>query len=161
MASDWEVHPTYPKHAVPYYLAPLWDEDVAARKESREAARLAANRRAQAADEVQGKVPREIREKLKKARSAKGMLKDLEEQVRGFVQNWEEKSKNANKTEVDSEDEEIVFIGRNGHMPDVPPSPTFRDSMDDDEDERRHLVFESLANDRGASFGYVSCVVIM
>lgn len=153
---DWEVHPTYPKHAVPYYLAPLWDQDMAARtdaekKEKRETAR----KQAEAEDESTGKIPRELREKLKKAKAAKGLLKDLEEQVRLFVQNWENQMKDGGEHELDSEDEEIVFIGRNGQMNDIPPSPKIGlDECDAERDQR--LVFESLANDQGASFGFVA-----
>ena len=129
----------------------------------------------QAKDGAQGEVPKALREKLKKAKAAKGMLRDLEEQVRSFVDGWEQRQlsravgprdKGADRKgslSIDSEDEEIVFIGRNGHMRDVPPSPKFKDSEDDDSDggefdhrkaERDRLIFESLANDQGASFGY-------
>ena len=129
----------------------------------------------QAKDGAQGEVPKALREKLKKAKAAKGMLRDLEEQVRSFVDGWEKKQlsraverrdKGADRKgslSMDSEDEEIVFIGRNGQMRDVPPSPTFMDSEDGDSDEgeldhrkaeRARLIFESLANDQGASFGY-------
>ena len=134
-------------------MAGLWDQDAAARAEARLKARQGAKKRAAAADDTQGRVPREVREKLRKTRAAKGLLKDLEEQVRAFVKDWEERNKLPDKDDLDSEDEEIVFVGRNGQMPDVPPSPKFRDSMDDDELERQYLVFDSLAADRGASFG--------
>ena len=40
-------------------------------------------------DESAGRVPRELREKLKKARGAKALLQDLEEEVRRFVAAWE------------------------------------------------------------------------
>ena len=109
-------------------------------------------------DESTGKVPRELREKLKKAKAAKGLLRDLEEQVRVFVESWEQKTaekKKEEEPELDSEDEEIVFVGRRGQMSDMPPSPKLQpDSMDNDI-ERDRLVFESMANDQGASFGYV------
>lgn len=121
------------------------------------------------------KVSRELRQKIKRAKGAKGLLQDLEEQVRQFVKGWEEKEKEAErrrrknindeeeeqKEEMDSEDEEIVFVGRNGAMKDVPESPTTPTmSEDEDEDnfdqfERDKLVFDSLVDDHGASFGYV------
>ena len=174
LPSDWEVHPTYPKHNVPYYLASLWDHEMAARAEAQKKKQDAARRTAQAANGGQGKIPRELREKLKKAKAAKGLLRDLEEQVRLFVENWEEKMKLGGKkseskkkhgrreSELDSEDDEIVFVGRHGQMSDLPPSPIFTESeADEDEDtenrfERDRLVFDSLANDQGGSFGYVS-----
>ncbi|KAL8693031.1 MAG: hypothetical protein Q9218_002047 [Villophora microphyllina] len=103
------------------------------------------------------KVPRELREKLKKTKAAKGLLQDLEEQVRSFVKQWEDKNKKpapAPKPELDSDDEEIVFIGRNGQMHDVPQSPhAARDDFDEDDIKRDKLVFDSLADDHGASFG--------
>ncbi len=118
-----------------------------AEKKKRDAAR----QRAQASDESSGKIPRELREKLKKAKAAKGLLKDLEEQVRVFVVKWEDQAKaeRRRQAELDSDDEEIVFVGRNGQMSDWPPNS--KTSM-----ERDRLIFDSLANDQGASFGYVS-----
>ena len=118
-----------------------------AEKKKRDTAR----QRAQESDESSGKIPRELREKLKKAKAAKGLLKDLEEQVRFFVMKWEYQAQEVRKqqAEVDSDDEEIVFVGRNGQMSDW--SPKTQTSM-----ERDRLIFDSLANDRGAGFGYVS-----
>ncbi|KAL9103159.1 MAG: hypothetical protein Q9163_001764 [Psora crenata] len=149
LPSDWEVHPTYPRYTVPYFLAPLWDQGLAAKAEAKE--HLTARRHVQAKDKGQGQVPRELREKLKKAKAAKGLLKDLEEQVRVFIKNWEDKTR-IEKPELDSEDEEIVFVGRNGHMHDM-PSPKFGDGMNEEHIERDRLVFDSLANDQRASFG--------
>ena len=104
------------------------------------------------------KVPKELREKLKKTKAAKGLLQDLEEQVRRYVKQWEEKNKKAapeQKQELDSEDEEIVFVGRNGQMHDVPHSPlATKDDFDEDDIQQDKLVFDSLADDHGASFGY-------
>ena len=155
LPSDWEVHPTYPRHTVPYYLAPLWDHDAKARAEAKKRAQANAMKKAQEQDEGQAKIPRELREKLKKAKAAKGLLRDLEEQVRMFVKNFDGKSHEVKNEDLDSEDEEIVFVGRNGKMQDVPPSPKFRDSMDEEDFARDRLVFESLEHDKGANFGYV------
>ncbi|MCJ1455783.1 hypothetical protein MMC28_006139 [Mycoblastus sanguinarius] len=153
LPTDWEVQPTYPKRAVPYYLAPMWDQDMAARAGAEKKKREAARKQAQAEDESAGGIPRELRNKLKKAKAAKGLLKDLEEQVRIFVKSWEDRTKTEEKPELDSEDEEIVFVGRNGQMHDVPSSPKLMDSVKENEVERDRLVFDSLANDQGASFG--------
>ncbi|MCJ1468885.1 hypothetical protein MMC07_007515 [Pseudocyphellaria aurata] len=156
LPSDWEVHPTYPKHAVPYYLAPLWDANLAARQTT-EKRREAAKQDAGANDEGRGKVPKELREKLKKAKGAKGLLQALEEQVRKFVKDWDERATVAETEllpEVDSEDEEIVFVGRNGQMLDMPPSPKLSKYPDENDIKSDRLVFDSLADDRGANFGY-------
>lgn len=160
LPSDWEVHPTYPKHAVPYYLAPLWDKDMAERAGSEKKKREAARKQVEAEEESAGKIPKDLREKLKKAKAAKGLLKDLEEQVRLFVKSWKDQTtKDIGKHEQDSEDEEIVFVGRNGQMHDIPSSPKI--SLDESDAERdQRLVFDSLANDRGASFGYVACYLL-
>ena len=157
LPSDWEIQATHPKHNVPYYLAPLWDQDYALRAAAEERKRNAARKQSQTSDENAGKVPRELRDKLKKAKAAKGLLKDLEEQVRSFVKNLEDDtSKNSSEDpELDSEDEEIVFVGRNGHMHDMPPSPTSTQWVDKPKFDRNRLVFDSLVNDHGASFGYV------
>lgn len=156
LPSDWEVHPTYPKRAVPYYLAPLWDANMAA-KALDERRKQASVKKAPATEEHSAnQVPKELRGKLKKAKAAKGLLQDLEEQIRMFVKSWEAKTKKVERDEselIDSEDEEIVFVGRNGQMNDVPPSPTFVKEKGNDPPEDQLQVFDSLASDQGASFG--------
>ncbi|KAI4266458.1 MAG: hypothetical protein L6R38_008731, partial [Xanthoria sp. 2 TBL-2021] len=156
LPSDWEVQPTYRKHSVPYYLAPLWDAQVAAR-ESAEGTKRKNQSKGSAATGGDGKVPKELREKLKKTKAAKGLLQDLEEQVRNFVKQWEAKNQKAPpvpKMDLDSDEEEIVFVGRNGQMHDVPQSPhAVMDDFDEDDIKRDKLVFDSLADDHGASFG--------
>ncbi|KAI9853934.1 MAG: hypothetical protein M1830_006616 [Pleopsidium flavum] len=156
LPSDWEVHPTYPRHAVPYYLAPLWDAEMASRASAGKSKR-GMKGKSETGEDPAGKVRRELREKLKRARGAKGLLQDLEEEVRVFVKKWEEKGRTLEREEVDSEDEEIVFVGRNGHMSDI-PSPRSKQSLDEDL-ERDKLVFDSLVDDHGASFGYAFSIV--
>ena len=132
---------------------------MAARAGSEKKKREAARKQAEAEDESASKIPRDLRQKLKKAKAAKGLLKDLEEEVRLFVKTWEDRTKDVGKYETDSEDEEIVFVGRNGQMNDIPSSPEI--SLDESDAERdQRLVFDSLANDQGASFGYVSCYLL-
>ncbi|KAL8967059.1 MAG: hypothetical protein Q9183_003090 [Haloplaca sp. 2 TL-2023] len=156
LPSDWEVQPTYPKHSVPYYLAPLWDARIASQKGVEAKEREVRKQRAEATV-ANGKVPKELREKLKKTKAAKGLLQDLEEQIRNFVKQWEDKKQKSPPPpmpEPDSDDEEIVFIGRNGHMHDVPQSPhAVRDDFDEEDIQHDKLVFDSLADDHAASFG--------
>ena len=156
LPSDWEVRPTYPVHAVPYFLAPLWDAEMEARSAARKSkGRQAVKTAAGKEEEAAAKVAKELREKLKKARGAKGLLQDLEEEVRRFVERWEEKEKDLARdgmVEPDSEDEEIVFVGRNGQMSDMQSPRSSRELL-----PKEKLVFDSLADDHGASFGYVSC----
>ena len=155
LPSDWEVHPTYPKHAVPYYLAPLWDVEMAARQAA-EKTKQSARRRNSKEEEAAAKVPKELREKLKRAKAAKGLLQDLEEEVRKFVKNWEEKQKRLQKEgldDVDSDEEEIVFVGRTGQMHDMPPSPKAKRGTFEEDVPKDKLVFDSPVDDHGASFG--------
>ncbi|KAF2805672.1 uncharacterized protein BDZ99DRAFT_424033 [Mytilinidion resinicola] len=152
---DWEIRPTYPVRTVPYYLAPLWDTTFAAASSTRKAKASAAKQTPKGADNA-GKVPKELREKLKRARGAKSLLENLETEVRRFVAGWEDREKTRLEREAkegiplepDSEDEEIVFVGRNGMMNDM------RSPRTSGEFERREmLLFESPADDHGASFG--------
>jgi hypothetical protein len=172
---DWAVGPTYPVQKVPYAIAPLWDAGYATAAAER--ARKAQAAKARIPDGPAGnitreaaKVTQELRAKLKKARGAKGLLQDLEEAVRSFMCEWEEKQRQledegAIEESSDDDDEEIVFVGRNGAS---------NDDVDvDDAGNRqraaaarmqRHaeaaiakdkLIFESLVDDHGAAFGYV------
>jgi hypothetical protein len=142
LPSDWQVRPTHNAHNVPYFLAPLWD--TAARTQPASPEEAAAQ-----------KVTRDLRAKLKRAQGAKGLLQDLELEVRGFVQQWEEKQRQLEKEglieETDSEDEEIVFVGRNGAMSDEKKQSKQEGALEKDK-----LIFQSLVDDHGASFGYVS-----
>jgi hypothetical protein len=149
LPSDWEVHPTYPVHSVPYYLAPLWESGVRHRAEEIAAAKLSAREKRAGIEGQKGRMPQDLRQKLKKAKGAKSLLQDLEEEVRGFVREWEKSQGVLEEQELDSEDEEIVFVGRNGAMSDEQRKTV------EEELEREKLVFDSLADDHGASFGYV------
>jgi hypothetical protein len=152
-AKDWEIRPTYPVHNVPYYLAPLWDaglkRQVVERKTAATQAK-ASTRTVSKKPTEPGVVPRELREKLKKARGAKGLLMDLENEVRSFVERWEELERRAEAegfpADPDSSDDEIVFVGRNGQMRDL-RSPRYEDV------ERERMVFETLADDQSGTFG--------
>jgi hypothetical protein len=153
--SDWQIQPTHPVHHVPYYLAPLWDAGYAKQNAARKEREQRAKKHVVegAAAEAAGKVPKELREKLKRSKAAKGMLQDLEKEVRSFVEKWEIKCQRMEERgiiEPDSEEEdEIVFIGRNGEMSDA------RTSDEILELEREKLVFDSEEGDHGAGFGYV------
>ena len=149
LPSDWEVRPTYPVHTVPYYLAPLWDAGVRHRAEE-----SAAKKKVEVAEragifEEKGRVPEELRRKLKRSKGAKSLLQDLEEEVRKFMVDCERRLRkmDGDEVEFDSEDEEIVFVGRNGMMSDEQRKTV------EEELEREKLVFDSLADDHGASFG--------
>lgn len=157
LPSDWEIRPTYQVRTVPYYLAPLWDAGVRHRAEEIAAAKKLEVKKRAGIHEEKGKIPQELRQKLKKSKGAKTLLQELEEEVRKFVREYEGKSKMLNETdaEVDSEDEEIIFVGKNGTMSDEQRKTV------EEELEREKLVFDSLANDHGASFGYVTLLFLL
>lgn len=154
LPSDWEIRPTHNAHSVPYFLAPLWDTEFARKAAARKAAAAERTQPASAEEAAAQKVTRDLRAKLKRAQGAKGLLQDLELEVRGFVQQWEEKQRQLEKEglieETDSEDDEIVFVGRNGAM-----SDERKQSKQDGALEKDKLIFQSLVDDHGASFGYV------
>lgn len=137
---------------MPYFLAPLWDAEYARASQERQKRNEEAKKPANKEDAAAAKVKQELRATLKRSRGAKGLLQDLEEEVRGFVEKWEEKQKQLEKEgliEPDSEDEEIVFVGRNGAMSDERWK-----SKQDEVLEKDKLIFQSLVDDHGAAFGY-------
>lgn len=151
---DWEVHPTHTVRNVPYYLAPLWDAGLARQSTERKTAarKAAAGTKTVAKKPTSpGIVPKELREKLKRSRGAKGLLMDLEGEVRKFVEEWEDKERRAEAdglpADPDSSDDEIVFVGRNGQMSDA-RSPTSRAAI-----KREIMLFETPEDDNGGAFG--------
>lgn len=154
LPSDWAVCPTHNVHSVPYFLAPLWDAEFAKKAAARKAAAAERTQPASREEAAAQKVTRDLRAKLKRAQGAKGLLQDLELEVRGFVQQWEEKQRQLEKEglieETDSEDDEIVFVGRNGIMSDEKKQSKQEGALMKDK-----LIFQSLVDDHGASFGCV------
>ncbi|KAJ5675760.1 hypothetical protein N7462_008657 [Penicillium macrosclerotiorum] len=160
--NDWDIKPTYPRHdPMPYYLAPLWDVHYAKMADHQSARKNAKT------PSPKHRVPKELRLKLKHARAARGMLQDLEDEIRLFICKWNEKQlylqseglQDAPEVSAseDSEDE-IVFVGRNGQMHDSPERKRklqqLRDEMSSHhERDGEKMVFESLVEDRAAGFG--------
>lgn len=179
LPQDWEVRPTYPVRRIPYYLAPLWDaaefqRAVESKLKGRRGTK-SAKRRAQSGmgvspfEEAASSIPKEIRSRLKHARSAKGMLQDLEENVRQFLSQWNEqerrlrqmglhdaprpkhhhelphrpktavRSDSAIHSDSEDEDEEIVFVGRAGATIIPDPSPTTK--------HEQSIEYETLLSD--------------
>ena len=153
------MHPTYPRRVVPYFLAPLWDVDVAARRaEEQRQARAKHDARVAAQGGPAGQVTKDLRQTLKRAKAARGLLQELEEEVRKFVAGWEKKQEERRRAglhDADSDEEEIVFVGRNAAMHDLPPSPKAGRHPPDLEDDvkREKLVYGGLEGDRHARFG--------
>ncbi|KAF2235533.1 hypothetical protein EV356DRAFT_500029 [Viridothelium virens] len=179
LPSDWEIRPTYPVRHVPYFLAPLWDERAAKRPSALNARRAGLRSKdkhpAESISKEAAKVQKELRAKMKKARGAKNLLMDLEKTVRAFIQKWEEKEAelersgafaNDKRSDVgsldecaidsDASDEEIVFVGRDLAMRDLKLEQEREEKkrkMEAEESRRDKLVFEGLVDDHGAAFG--------
>ena len=153
LPSDWEVHPTHPVHTFSYYLAPLWDQGFRQRAEEIAAGKRRGTERRAGCQAQRGRVPQELKQKLKKSKGAKSLLQELEEEIRTFVKEWERRQMaddGKSEVEMESENEEIVFVGRNSML-----SVEQRNSAEE-QLQREKLVFDSLADDHGASFGYVT-----
>lgn len=107
--------------------------------------------------EAAGKVPRDLREKVKKTPGVKSWLRALEEPVRQFL--VEQGIADEKESEVeDSEDDEIVFVGRN-------VSSMANGGGKQDSWRRAHIevceksvdtgmVFDSLEDDESGAFKY-------
>lgn len=96
------MRPTYPVRRVPYYLAPLWDaaefqRAVESHSKGRRNTRSSKKKRVAGTpgmspfEEDAINISRDVRQRLKHARSAKGLLQDLEEDVRSFLAKWNER----------------------------------------------------------------------
>lgn len=189
LPQDWEIRPTHPVRRVPYYLAPLWDAaefQRAIESHSKGRRNTRSSRRKHQPgispfEEDAINISREVRGRLKHARSAKGLLQDLEEDVRKFLIKWSERERRLREeglhdaplqhelpirtknkgneedtaimsdTEGEAEDEEIVFIGRAGAVMSDSPSRKKREAEENLLSEK--LVFEGLEHDKGAAFG--------
>ncbi|KAK9422775.1 putative R3H-associated N-terminal domain-containing protein [Seiridium unicorne] len=117
---DYEPRPTHPVQYVPYQIAAAWDARVRADVEAKKA--IAARRKQKQTqtlgdETVPGRVPRELFVRAKKIPAVKTWVRSLEEPVRKFLVD-REVAKEAEVESDDTEDEEIVFVGRNGSMRD-------------------------------------------
>ncbi|KAI1006020.1 hypothetical protein K3495_g2205 [Podosphaera aphanis] len=119
LPSDWEVHPTYPvHHNLPYYLAPLWEGKYQ---------RLADERAKVKPRSTPGQVPRDLKAALKKAKGARNLLQDIEGEIRAFIQTSIEETITSNiYNQVDTDDEDIVFVGLDQKNRDIVMSDEMR-----------------------------------
>lgn len=153
---DWSVQPTHPRHdPVPYYLAPLWDSHFAHKEHKKS---LNHSKKNKENEDEKSRVSREVRKSLKHARAARGMLQDLEEDIRRFLEKWNDKQlerefNSSDNSEYEDSDEEIVFVGRSGQMHDAHSRQEKAKMIAEGLQEGQKMVFESLAQDPGAVFG--------
>lgn len=156
LPSDWEVHPTYPVQVVPYDIAKFWDTGLRQRIEDK-TSKLQAQRKKQQRKNGSatglgfGEVPRDLRDQAKRTPAVKGWVRVLEEPVRNFLKERSEET----DAEGDSEDEEIVFVGRKGMSAAGKGWKKARREVGSEKVDTG-MVFDSLGDDESASFKYVS-----
>lgn len=158
---DWEPRATHPVHHVPYQIAAAWDLRVRADVEAKKSA--AALRKQQQTktlgdDAVAGRVPRELFVRAKKTPAVKTWVRSLEEPVRKFLVDQRRAREDADAEIEDSsdstEDEEIVFVGRNGTMRDGWKKARREDKKQGATEEG--MVFDALGDDdESSAFKYV------
>jgi len=136
---------------VPYQLAQFWDQKGAVRERVEQR-----NKSAFGSRSTVGKVPRDLHTKAKRTPAVKSWLRVLEEPVRQFlVERGSAAQEESDSSCLDSDDEEIVFVGRNGSMTDARAWKKARRETKDREVVQQGMVLESAADDESASFKYV------
>ncbi|TQS32970.1 hypothetical protein Golomagni_06699 [Golovinomyces magnicellulatus] len=156
--TDWEIKPTHPVRRMPYQLAQFWDRGVRQLVEDK-TSRLQATRKKQQLQSGSatglgvGEVPRDLRESAKRSPVVKSWVRALEEPVRQFI--YDEKGSPGDEIkdeELDSEDEEIVFVGR------AAAKHKTRMVRTDAENGSANsgMVFDSFGDDESASYKYVN-----
>lgn len=172
--SDFEPRPTHPIHHVPYHLAAFWDRDsptsasVRQRLDTKSLAQQARRKTQQLANgsatgRGAGMVPRDLRDYTKRSPAIKNWVRFLEEPVRNFVRQQRGDAPVDEDTDaegLDSEDEEIVFVGRKNQ-----PTPAaaaakaqgWKKATRDDGSGNLEtgVVFDELGDDESASFKFV------
>lgn len=153
LPSDWEVHPTHVVRHIPYHVAQYWDKGLQQQVEEKKAA-AALQRKKRGADA--GKVPRDLRDKVRHKPGLKGWVRVLEEPVRQFLveRGVGEERREEDDDSLDSEDDEIVFVGRNGSMRDGGKrdswKPAHREVHEKPVDTG--MVLDSLEDDESGAF---------
>ena len=163
---DWEVHPTHPIHRVPYQLAQFWDHGARQRAEDKAAKLQAARKKQQrsagsATGLGAGEVPRDLRETAKRVPAVRSWVRGLEEPVRRFLAAEQDRRRMQQEDDsaaegMDSEDEEIVFVGRSGAMRELQEKREARYKMARREVEHQTVdsgvVFDSFGDGEDAAY---------
>lgn len=104
-----------------------------------------------------GRVPRDLHTKAKRTPAVKSWLRVLEEPVRQFlVDRGAAEAEGSDSSSLDSEDEEIVFVGRNGAMTDARGWKKARRETRDRRVVQQGMVLDSIGDGESASFQYVT-----
>lgn len=171
LPTDWEVHPTHPTQFVPYKVAQYWDHGVRQQLEEKTAKLLAQRKQQQlktgsATGLAAGEVPRDLRESAKRSTTIQGWVRALEQPVRQYlcVQQQAERLKedgpesDSAADDMDSEDEEIVFVGRKGGMRERPGRGASWKLAHREVEQQKvdsGMVFDSFGDDESAAFKFV------
>ncbi|ORY65170.1 uncharacterized protein BCR38DRAFT_341029 [Pseudomassariella vexata] len=147
--ADWEPRPTHPVQYVPYQIAAAWELRLHADVEAKKA--VAARRKQQQTqtlgdENVNGRVPRELFQRAKKTPAVRTWVRSLEEPVRRFLVE-REVAKDMEFESDDTEDDEIVFVGRNGSMHDG-----WKKAKREGHNDESGMVFDTLGDDECSAF---------
>lgn len=159
--SDWEPRPVYPIHHIPYHVAQYWDRGLRQQVEEKQKMAAGGSRRHQrnpAAPEGKGRVPRDLRETVKKTPGVVGWVRSLEEPVRQFLLDRGGGAvvpEDVVVSESDVSDDEVVFVGRKSALPSADGRKKARCEGHDREVENRGMIFDSLEDDESGAFKYV------
>lgn len=101
---DWEPRPVHPVQHVPYHVAVFWDRGLSQQAEEKRNTVVRGGAR----------VPRELRDTVKRTPGVKAWLRALEEPVREFLAERQRAAGLAPPVEDESDesDDEVVFVGR-------------------------------------------------
>ncbi|KAM0325948.1 hypothetical protein ACHAQA_007253 [Verticillium albo-atrum] len=167
LPSDFEPRPTHPIHHIPYHLASFWDRDTATsasvrqRLDNKALAQQARRKKQQLANgsatgRGAGMVPRDLRDYTKRSPAIKNWVRYLEEPVRNFVRQQKEipVDEDTDVEGLDSEDEEIVFVGRKNQPSAAARAQGWKKATRDDGSGQLEtgVVFDELGDDESAPF---------
>lgn len=165
---DWEPRPVHPVHHVPYHVAVFWDRGLSQQVEEKK--NTAARKKIAAASggyaggvgggSTAGRVPRELRDTVKRTPGVKGWLRALEEPVREFLTERQRAAGQAPPAEDESDesDDEVVFVGRKKNASAASAATAPRDDpawksahreVRDGPAVDRGMVFDSSGDDDG------------
>ncbi|KUI68775.1 hypothetical protein VM1G_03884 [Cytospora mali] len=161
---DWEPRPVYPVHHIPYHVAAYWDRGLRQQVEEKS---MAARKKKAASGA--GKMPRDLRETVKRSPGVKGWVRSLEEPVRQFLAGREaavdtEDSEDSEQVEDESDvsDDEVVFVGRKA----TAPQDRLRDGWKKahrevhDRPIDRGMIFDSLEDDESGDGSLIQSLTI-
>lgn len=160
LPSDWEPRPVYPIHHIPYHVAQYWDRGLRQQVEEKRSSKKR-NNGAGGGGATRGRVPRDLREKVKKTPGVKGWMRDLEAPVRQFLVDHGEareaqpEPEEPGSSESDFSDDEVVFVGRKsaGGAGREGWKKAHREVHDRAID--RGMIFDSLEDEESGAFKYV------